>query len=296
MIFSHHDADGVASAVLLKKAESFNDDVWFPEEFGATTMGNTQASIMLDMRPNDPNWDGLCIDHHPDHPEQRNYDLIWDSKPATLIVYEKYKSAIPEEEAWKVVVGVCGDGQPELIPSEVWKKFPSLRYKRTLQFRGGNFSQFPLYKLLSSLVNSACRINKAEVAFTELLNAKSPMQLFNSEILNKCKEDVKRAYNKIISEAIMMQQGDILLVEYYDDYRMEGYVASSVYTSGTVDALCVIAHNLQSGAFSIRGDLTNLVMELLREQGIETGGHAGFAGGNHDKSMIDLLHELSSSW
>ena len=73
----HHDADGVTSGYLATFGVPNSKIEFYPIEKGfGWTGGLGKDDWMLDMRPQDPKWNGTCIDHHIPHPEPHKYKLI----------------------------------------------------------------------------------------------------------------------------------------------------------------------------------------------------------------------------
>jgi len=124
----HDDADGVTSAVLMSYVFKINK-VWAPDDFGEwpvapyKVQGQEQLElppdVCVDMVPANPEWVGLAIDHHPNHPPEgkRSYQLIYGEAPASVIVYTLFKELIPQEHRWKVVVGCLSKDTEILTPS-----------------------------------------------------------------------------------------------------------------------------------------------------------------------------------
>ena len=154
----HWDADGVTSGHFASFGINDSQVVvgTYEKGFGDTSQ-LTKDDWILDMRPSDPKWDGNCIDHHLPHDKKHKYRLISDDVPATLITWREFKKDIPKKEWWKIAIGLAGDGQPELIPTEVFQECPTLlKNVKTSVFQSygkWKISTFPLYKLLSSNIN-----------------------------------------------------------------------------------------------------------------------------------------------
>ena len=102
----HHDADGIAAAVLLCKGLKLKPKdviLHFPESFGDVT----DEDYVCDMCPTNPTYKGTVYDHHPGHPSKKNrdYKLIFDNVPAGVIVFNHFKKTIPKKDWWKCIVG-----------------------------------------------------------------------------------------------------------------------------------------------------------------------------------------------
>jgi intein/homing endonuclease len=113
-IVTHWDADGITSGYFTSFA--YPEHVLtigdYAKGFGSTD-GLTKDDVMCDMRPSDPNWNGVVYDHHFPHPENRKYKLIPDIDnklyhyasdiiPASYITWETFKDKIPKSEWWKL--------------------------------------------------------------------------------------------------------------------------------------------------------------------------------------------------
>jgi len=272
-IASHTDADGVCSLVLLSYRVS-GRRAYFPENFGEL---EEDTLICLDMVPVDTEWSGLCIDHHPHHSENRRYTLIWDRVPTSLIVYRLVRDYIPEEERWKVAVGLVGDNQPELIPVEIWERFPELldEYHFTNysygSVKGGSYT---LYKLLSSGINNLCRVNHPEIAVRILKNAESPLDLIRDQSIREAREIVEKELKRVFEEGFLLEVGKILYFEFSSDLNITSRVATLLWKR---DDTTVIVYNRRLGKGSVRGVLSTLIQKKL-EDVVPVGGHAGYMG------------------
>jgi len=154
----HYDADGVFATSLFSTV--YNIQASVAKEFQDYQMRNTIAKVGIDIgQPIQKSFQGVVFDHH-EHIKPW-YHLIYDNVPAGLIIYNLFKEKIPKEHHWKVVGSLIGDGQPELIPNEVWDNFKhfllELRAKIYRKYTQPNIYQYvPVYKLLSSPVNAMC--------------------------------------------------------------------------------------------------------------------------------------------
>lgn len=296
-IATHSDADGISSAVLLVKAlylQRGEYEMVFPEEFGIL---QGDEDYCLDMRPENAEWKGLCIDHHPDHPESREYMLISGEFPTSRIVYEKYKRDIPDEEKWKVVVGCVGDGQPESIPVEIFMQFPELLEEEVSAYKKGyelTVSPYPKYKLVSAPINGACRIGKPDIAFNILLDAKSVDDILYNEILNSFQRKVREEVNKAIESSSACKPKQIYPFVFWkisSETSIQGLLAIEMYEK---TGLTTVVINEHLGRASIRGELSSLIVEALRNAGIKAGGHPGFAGFSCEDAdkVLKVLREL----
>jgi len=293
-IFAHHDADGITSALFLQYGIGEELEVVFPEKFGDTSKWVT-GSYMVDMRPRNPDIEGIVIDHHLPHPEHHKYELISAEYPASLITWETYKDKIPKKEWWKLAVGLSGDGQPELMPTEVYKEHPSLlkTVKSSLYQRYGRWtaSMFPIYKLLSSMINAYLRKGEYESAFNLLKYSKSPMNLYTSEDARIAKADVKNEYMALLKDSEIVDYGNLAIVLFSSKYRMSGYVGSSL--QDVLSNKTIMAINKRNGSLSLRGDLATYYRDILKPLDyLEIDGHSAFMGGKCTKNYNDLLEDL----
>jgi len=276
----HHDADGITSAYLLSYGvKSPVLDGW-DGEFGDTT-GLAKGDWMVDMRPLQ-NMEGLnVIDHHLPHREDRAYKLISDNVPASLITWREFKEEIPKSEWWKVVIGIVGDGQPELIPTEVFDSCPQLlsnvKTSSYVSYGKWKIGYYPAYKLLSSYINAFLRQHKFTEALNLLTYSQNPLNILNSKSAQMAKQAVKTEFENIIRSCNSYDFGNFALFLFNSDFRMSGYVASVM--QGALDGKTVISINRKDGSGSIRGDLAFYWKDKLSHLDyLIIGGHPGFCG------------------
>jgi hypothetical protein len=278
-VSTHHDADGVASAVLFGLAQKI-ENIEFPERFGEITeTGDVKFNVCLDMKPFNPKWDGICFDHHPGHPEvkDRKYKLSFFDVPATLGIYNKFYDKIPKTERWKVAVGCVGDGQPELIPSSAIKAEPTLLDRViTVSERYGQLNTFdlPLYMRLSSPVNALCKIGNPYLAYQMLRDAKSPYEVFYDPKATKAKAELRSEETRITKTDNPLEIGDIIVWKVNTKYRITGTLGIKMWNKTRRTTVII---NEFTGSGSIRGVLTNLLIDELGDK-YSVGGHAGYAG------------------
>ena len=290
VVASHGDADGVSSAVLFSYAFVVKDVV-FPDMFGDV---DDSIDVVLDMRPRDPSYSNIVIDHHPEHPENRNYHLIWENVPTSLIVWKLVKDKISKNQWWKVVVGLCGDGAPELIPTEVWDTCPELFHEIVTQKSGryGNFiSRRPVWEMLSAPINFACRLKQVGPSFAyKLLRvAKSPMDIVYEDAFAVARETIMQEVNTIVSNLQVLDTGKILYGEIRSENKVEGLVAMKFTKPGRA----VMIVNKETGNIALRGTLAMWAKEKLNARGWNFGGHPGWIGGNlENKSTRQLLNDI----
>lgn len=291
----HDDADGITSAVLMSYIFDVKK-VWAPDDFGVWPIKpyilNGKEEIppdaCVDMLPQNPLWQGLAIDHHPGHPpeDKRSYQLIHGEAPASVIIYTLFKNYIPQEQRWKVAVGAVGDGQPEIIPPDVWRENPvlleetiSLWKKYGKYAKGGplEMSSYPIYFMLSSGINAACKIpEKWYLAYSVLRNAKSPWDLLNDSSLKASKGFLNDEKTRILSESHPIQlRSGIKIWGFTSETKIERTLA---WELNEKDKKTIVAVNTQTGRGSIRGVLATLVYDHLTQNGYKASGHPGFGG------------------
>jgi len=292
----HDDADGVASAVLMSYVFKINR-VWAPENFGEWPIQSYKVpgkeeleispDVCVDMVPQDPNWPGnLCIDHHPGHlPEgKRAYQLIHGDVPAGVLIYTLFKELIPTEQRWKMVVSAVGDGQPELIPPEIWREFPVLLEETVTSWKqyGQEYgklktSTFPLYLKLSAGINACCKLpDKWYIAYSTLRNAKSPWDLIKDSSLKSAKDFMREEQNKVYRETSPIQlRSGIRVWGINSETKIERTVSWELWEK---DKRTIVVVNMTTGRGSIRGTLATLVYEHLSQNDFRASGHPGFGG------------------
>jgi len=279
-IRGHHDADGIISAYFASFGNpGYTIELW-DGPFGDTT-GMKKGDIMVDMRPLQ-NIDGIkVLDHHTPHREDRKYEAILDEVPASLIAWREYKDDIPKSEWWKLAIGLMGDGQPELIPTEVFEECPQLLAKvKTSSYQSyGNWkiSYYPVYRLLSSYVNSLLRKRLFDDALNLVRYSQSPFNILGSLKARAAKVDVKKTYEDIIKRSESYEFDDLAVFIFESDYRMSGYISSSM--SGSLSGKTVMAINRKTGSGSVRGDLACYWRDKLKNlEYLIIDGHPGFMG------------------
>ena len=278
-IFAHHDPDGLISAYFVKKA--IGGEIVVVEEFGDTSKWE-KGDFMVDMRPKDPNIEGQVIDHHPNHPTivERKYNLIWDDVPASLICWRLYKDKIPKKEWWKVVIGIVGDGQPNLIPYEIFESnkilLQNLKTYSRLSYGDWKMSYYPAYLLVSSPINAYARCHEYKTALALIEKATSPLDIIeNKEAIAK-KNEVARACENAIENAHIYDFLNLKVVFFKsENIRLSGYIASKLSNQNTT----VLAINEVNGNLSLRGDLSLYYREKFKKlKYLELDGHPGFMG------------------
>jgi len=295
-IFAHHDADGLTSAyfTLLGNPKS---EIVITKEFGDVS-GWTDGDIMVDMRPQDPNINGLVIDHHPGHPDKRNYNLIWSNEyPASYLAFNKYKSSIPKSVYWKLAIGLGGDNRLDLLTSEIIDSDPQLLYKvKTYIYQSyGNWqvSYYPVYKLLSSYVNALLRIYRYDDAKAIMNMSERPMDIIKYKPAIDAKNIVRDEIKNIMSSADIVDFGNIQIVFFNSNYRLTGYIATVLGNAKDTSGSTILAINEKDGSMSLRGDLALYYRDKLNKLPyLEIDGHPGFMGGHIKQNKTKFLDDL----
>lgn len=307
-ISAHHDADGISATVLYMKSvglELEDVEVDFPDEFG---LAHPDTDMIVDMVPREPEYSGECIDHHDQHPyeKDREYTLIYDEYPSAVTVYNRFM--IPDEESWKVAIGAVGDVQPEEIPGEIFLINPFLRDSYSSLWKDYDTwslksNVLPAYKLISSPVNAMARVGNEQMALEKVYNAEKPEDLIYDSDAVECKQNVRKEFKRIVKgvgkvgqkrkgSRKMYEWNDIIYVPFRSDYRISGYIGAQVHDD--MDKT-VLSLNLERGKGSVRGDLTNMVAEALKQHDFHVGGHGGACGVTIDSSRDDELLEVLRS-
>jgi len=294
---SHWDPDGITSGYFTSFGvpDSEVKIGEYDKGFGYTG-GLTNDDWMTDMKPADKEWAGNCIDHHLPHEEGHKYKLISDDVPATLIAWREFKDKIPKSEWWKLAIGLMGDGQPELIPTEVFQLCPSLlkRIKTSgyQSYGKWNINMFPIYKLLSSGINAIMRKGDYEQAFNLVKYTLTPFELYNSDETRIAKMEIKNDFKMAVTECEIIDYNNLALVLFHSHYRMSGYVASALMD--TLKGRTVMAINKRNGSISLRGDLAPYYKDTLSHlEYLELGGHTKFMGGKLTKGCDTLINDLN---
>jgi len=290
-VSAHNDADGVTSAVLLSYA--LPTKTVFPKNFGEV---DPSYDIIVDQVPRDATFSNIVFDHHPGHPDEANrgYTLVYDTVPASLIVYRFVKNKIPKHMLWKVVVGVCGDGQPELIPTEVWDACPELCNEIVMNKRGkyGKYvGSVPMWDSLSAPINYACRLAKAgpELAYNLLRSFITPLDLIREPAFKSCRDEIIKDIEATVDGLQLVDCGKVIFGEIRSENKIESLISYRYLKKSKV--VCMV--NSHSKSISIRGVYTKWLLDKLQPKGWEVGGHAGFAGGNLGaKTAKELLKDI----
>ena len=296
VIRCHHDADGIISAYFLSFAvPNANIEIW-GGDFGDTT-GLKKGDWMVDMRPN-TNMEGLnVIDHHLPHPyDEIKYNLTGEEVPASYITWKKYKEDIPKSEWWKLAIGLVGDGQPELIPTEVFDTCPTLLSKvKTSAYQSygsWKMSYYPVYKLLSSYVNSHLRRGENKEALDLVKFSQNPINVLSSTKAQKSKSYVKSSFENCIKSCNSYEFDNLAVFIFSsEDVRLSGYIASTMQSA--LSGKTVLALNRMSGRGSLRGDLAYYWRDKLKHlEYLIIDGHPGFCGVSCTVNPDTLVEDL----
>jgi len=289
----HDDADGISSGILLTYVFKTHE-VMSPDVFGEVEDSN----VCVDMKPLDPNWEGLCFDHHPGHPDEkdRKYKLVWGDEPATKIVYDLFKDYIPEKHHWKMAIGTSGDGRKEIIPLEIWRRFPMLLSNVNATYeRYSKLTMYPLpmhLKVVSG-INACCKIpGKWYTAYQVLRAAEDPLDVLYDDAINLARKLVSEERKRCIKEYDIIDLNDFIRIwPIESEYKIERGLA---WRAEQTDQKTTIVINLKRSSLSIRGVLAELIYQTLQKEGYDVGGHPGFGGGflKETQDWKTLIREL----
>jgi len=118
--------------------------------------------------------------------------------------------------------------------------------------------------LLSSPVNSLLRIGEHEEALKLVMEAKSPNDILNSPAVRRAKAKVNDDIKKIISNINHVEFQNLVVVPYYSDYKMSGYVSATL--GDTFDGKTILAFNIKDGRGSIRGKLCHYWRDRFKDE------------------------------
>uniref|UniRef100_A0A6H1ZW34 Putative DHH family protein n=1 Tax=viral metagenome TaxID=1070528 RepID=A0A6H1ZW34_9ZZZZ len=285
-IFAHADADGITSAVLLVAA--------LKTEFIEVTIQSRfrtyeDADIGLDLGAPKEEFTGVAIDHHDHFTWENKYDLIWDSKPTARIVYDLFKDRIPDNQKWKVVVGIAGDGQAELIPDDIWDKYSSLLLTELETIEGESYGKYthweaPLYTMLSSPINAISKTGNTYEAYVILKKSDNPLDIIYHPMALAATKRIKDAMNRIsrpreISDKLRIINFKRLPVAFCVVNLEESITSNIAYKLRAVHRhKTVIIVNSKTLSGSIRGDLAKYIANKLVAAGFDAGGHPAYCG------------------
>ena len=294
-ILAHHDADGITTAYFTQ-FEYGESEIIFPETFGDVKKFK-KGDIMVDMRPTSPDIEGIVIDHHLPHPEERKYKLIQADYPASLIAWEQFKDKIPETEWWKLEIGLGGDGALHLTPPIIFQKCPLLlKHVKTssyYQYSKLRINTIPIYKELSSAINCFLRKSEFDTALNLMKYADNPLTLVTSEDVKLAKADIKNEFTSIVRDMETIEFGNLIVIIFQSKYRMTGYIASAL--SNVFNSKTILSIDTRTGSLSLRGDLALYYKDLLKKLPyLDIDGHPGFMGGKIHKNINKLISDLDA--
>lgn len=303
-IAGHGDADGITSAVLLVSAlNTPHIEVDIKSRF--RNYGDADIAVDLGAPPTE-DFKGVAIDHH-DHPSwDGQYYLIWDNKPTSRIVYDLFKDKIPDEHKWKVVVGIAGDGQPELIPDEIWDKFGTLLFTGIDTIEGQYYGKYthweaPLYSLMNSPINQIAKTGNTYEAYAILKKADNPFDIIWHPMALTAKKRIKEVLKQITSpktpadklRLITFKRLPVIFCSVTFEESVTSDIAYRIRNIHKYKTVIVVNSKTLSG--SIRGDLAKYIANKLASLGFEAGGHPGYCGITlrNDKDVPKLLGALA---
>jgi hypothetical protein len=118
-------------------------------------------------------------------------------------------------------------------------------FKTSAYYNYGKWSigYYPAYKLLSSYVNSLLRTKKYEDALNLVAYSQSPKDILNSSKARMAKADVKKNLEDILRTCDSYEFQDLVVYIFNSEYRMSGYIASSLQDSMNTRLLRIGFHN-----------------------------------------------------
>jgi hypothetical protein len=301
LICTHDDADGIASAELFVQAlktlgyDTEEDvEIEFAKEFGVNEF---EANVMLDQVPKDPEFDGIVIDHHSGNIKRRSFDykLWYETYPTSLIVYNLFKKEIPNP--WKVVVGIAGDGQPELTPIEIWDSYPELFLHKASIYRSGartNVYRNPMFTMLSSGINAISRAESEDqmgpgVAYQVLKQMEHPIDLVYNPMAAKAKGLLRSEETSTMNKFAPIDLGKVMFWQLETKYNILSRLATVLES---VEKKTIVAVHMDTGKISVRGVHAMWVKNKLPEFHID--GHSKWMGGQLEDNQTpqDLLRAM----
>jgi len=264
------DADGLSSAALYKLMKNIEFEIECPS-FGNI---NPRAAYVFDQKPADPNLKVVVFDHHPPYPEKHNWELHTqgDKKPATLVVAEHLgiKEGCPH--AWRIPIGLDGDGSSAMTPTWIWRQFRELT--EITGYPKETYGQLRIsptlaYEQAKSLINFGCRLGAYRETFSIYCDATDVSDILSSRYLLDCREKVNKEMKRVIERSLfVLDFPRITYSEYSSPYKL--WIA---HKGHELMHKTSVALNLEDGTGSIRGSLATLVIEELQKAGINAGGH-----------------------
>lgn len=302
-IATHYDCDGITSAVLLARTLKLKREeviVYFPPAFGQY---NGKEDYMCDMRPIDDNFTGTVFDHHPGHARKANrkYKLIHGDVPAGAVIYNHFGDKVPEDARFLVAASCVGDMQADAIPLDIFQQYPDLLDKELWVGPRGDIT-FDLYKFqqLSSPINAMARFGEHKRAFDILYKCKCPDDILTNTKFKFYQNKQKRMMSSIQNKwgASMPRVKNIknlfLMAVIDEELNYQGVMASKLEGQNGITTICV---NENTGAISIRGVFTGLIVDALNAKGITAGGHSMASGGTlpdeiNYKHVLTILENI----
>jgi single-stranded DNA-specific DHH superfamily exonuclease len=289
---THNDSDGVYSAAIV--ASVFNvKSVEFPEFHKYK-----EYDAALDLGQPEEAWNGVLVDHHPILEEYYKPELFFHGNvPTGVLLYNHLKDLIPQEKSWYVIGSAVGDGQPEAVPKEIWKQYPILLDERGIiyKYKGeSKTTEVPMFYYLSSGCNAFCRLGVPHRAFEIIMESRDPLDFIEHpevEYYSKLVREEEEAIYK--SRFIVETYGRIVYVRIatsQEHYKFASLIASKLQTSNSYNTYVVV--NEKNGEISIRGFLSDLVVDYLNRHGIKCGGHLAYAGGKIPPEELNTLTRL----
>jgi len=294
-IHCHDDADGLTSALFTSFAIN-PEKILVKTKFGDISDWS-KGDYMVDMRPESPDIEGVVIDHHLDHPDERNYTLIWDDVPATMIAFNTFKEHIPKTQYWKAVIGLGGDAALHLLTSEIIESDPQLRMnvKTSISSKWDvNVHYYPLYRMLSSDINALLRIRKINEALQLMILSERPLDIHENEDVISAKSILKDEVKRVLNSCEVYSIKEVNVAVINTEFKLTGYIATILDKSG---ASTTIVINKNDRSVSVRGDLALYLKEKLNSLNyIEFSGHPGFMGGHiGGGNVYKLLDDLTQA-
>jgi len=280
---AHTDADGIYSASILMDVFEVKE-----VEFPSFYMYKTQVALDLGY-PKIKDWAGIIVDHHIlDYPEEvlKNPKIktFLGMYPTGLLLYQFLGDKIPKEKTWKVVGSCTGDGQAEVVPDEIWDRFPILLEERGYLGKGQYkeyTTAFPLFYYLSSGVNAICRLGFPHQALDIVNNAEGPLDILDNievkDAIERIRKEEQEIYkNKPLVETIKNRYKIITIKPSSENINIASLIATKISAREPGKTFIVI--NELTGKGSIRGVLAKYVANKLNEAGYQAGGHYGYCG------------------
>jgi len=301
VIRHHHDSDGITTAFFTAHHLDWNCklECW-DGKFGESK-GLKKGDWMVDMHPTEIIPGMNIVDHHGEYGLVTNYHLIYGPEPASFLAWREFKEDIPKDQWWKLCIGVVGDGQPELIPYEVFESCPRLLVPHKTWGGAKNYGKdvalyfYPTYKMLSSPINRLLKTGNSDGALRLITEAKSPIDILEDKEAGVAKTTLKKERDIILRDCDVKKFNNLNLVLFYSKYRMQGEVASIIEG---IDNITTLAINVESGRGSLRGELALYWKEKLKGlEYLNIDGHPGFMGASLDmkkKNPEGLVDDLIS--